>query len=294
MTQRYDTISFLSDYGHRDEFVGVVHSVWRQMAAHAHVIDITHEVPHYDVRAGGLTLARAAQYIAPGVVVAVVDPGVGSPRRPVAVEIGNGAAVFVGPDNGLLAPAVAMVGGGTRAVHLNNPEFHLEAPGPLFAGRDIFAPVAAHICNGTPLEDLGEEIDPVTLLPGVFPVSELADGELRGEILWVDDYGNAQLNMDPSEVDSLGDVFEVDIEGRVRSATRVHHFNELGRGAIGIVTDSYGFAALVTNEGSAAEELQAHAGSFVTLRPVEDVPAPSPQVTVVNLMSREDRDEGRP
>ena len=111
----YDTISFLSDYGTVDEFVGVVHSVIHQLAPGTTVIDVSHHVPAHDVRAGGLTLARAAQYLAPGVVLAVVDPGVGTARRAVAIEVGDGGAVFIGPDNGLLAPAVAMVGGATRA-----------------------------------------------------------------------------------------------------------------------------------------------------------------------------------
>ena len=132
---RFDTISFLSDYGTTDEFVGVVHSVVRQLAPEVRVIDITHHVPAHDVRSGGLTLARSAQYLAPGVVLAVVDPGVGSSRRAIAVEVGDGASILVGPDNGLLAPAVAMVGGATRAVSLDELDYQLLAPGPTFAGR---------------------------------------------------------------------------------------------------------------------------------------------------------------
>src|SRR5712692_4781304 len=140
MGRTYDTISFLSDYGLADEFVGVVHSVIRSIAPHAAVIDISHEIPPHDVRAGSLTLVRAVQYLAPGVVLAVVDPGVGTDRRAVAVEAGDGDRVFVGPDNGLLAPAVAMCGGADRAVELTNPDYQLAAPGPTFAGRDVFAP----------------------------------------------------------------------------------------------------------------------------------------------------------
>ena len=117
----YDTISFLSDYGHDDEFVGVVHSVIASIAPHVRVVDVTHGIAPCNVRAGGLSLARAAQYLMPGVVLAVVDPGVGTDRRPVAVEVGDGASVLVGPDNGLLAPAVALVGGASRAVELANP-----------------------------------------------------------------------------------------------------------------------------------------------------------------------------
>src|ERR1700716_2771751 len=135
MDRRPDqTISFLSDYGHADEFVGVVHSVIRGIAPHTTVVDICHEVPPHDVRAGSLTLVRAVQYLAAGVVLAVVDPGVGTARRAIAVEAGeDGDTIFVGPDNGLLASAVAMVGGATRAVELTNVAYHLPAPGPTFA-----------------------------------------------------------------------------------------------------------------------------------------------------------------
>ena len=114
---RFDTISFLTDYGLEDEFVGVVKSVIRSITPDVEVIDITHGVRRHDVRAGGLALARASQYLVPGVVLAVVDPGVGTDRRRVAIEVGDGQSVLVGPDNGLLAPAVAMVGGATRAVY---------------------------------------------------------------------------------------------------------------------------------------------------------------------------------
>ena len=177
---RPPTISFLSDYGTADEFVGVVKSVIRQLAPDAVVIDVTHDVPRFDVRAGGLTLARAAQYLAPGVVLAVVDPGVGTDRRRIAIEVGDGESVLVGPDNGLLAPAVAMVGGATRAFELTSTEHRLEAPGPTFDGRDVFAPAAAHLSTGVPLEALGPEIDPITLLPGILPVEPRGGRRDRG------------------------------------------------------------------------------------------------------------------
>src|SRR5688572_10992104 len=142
MGRAYDTVSFLSDYGTQDEFVGVVKSVIRSLAPGAVVIDLTHEIPPHDLRSAGLALVRSAQYLAPGVILAVVDPGVGTERRAVAVEVGDGMSTLVGPDNGLLAPAVAMVGGATRAFVLDNDEYHLPAPGPTFAGRDVFAPAA--------------------------------------------------------------------------------------------------------------------------------------------------------
>lgn len=284
MDLRYDTITFLSDYGHDDEFVGVVHSVLRQMCPDARVVDLTHGIAPFDVRGGGLALARAAQYVAPGVVVAVVDPGVGSSRRPVAIEVADGAAVFVGPDNGLFGPAVQMVGGANRAVWLNDTTHHLESPGPLFDGRDVFAPVAAKLCNGVPLEELGELVEPAGLFPSVFPLSEVDDdGNLSAEVLWVDRYGNAQLNVAPEELDALGDVFELDVSGTRRSARRAHHFSEVGTGSIGLVVDSYGFIAIVTDRGPAAEDLGLRAGDQLSLRPLADEPQSGAITTRVEL-----------
>src|SRR3954468_16547693 len=153
---RFDTISFLSDYGLTDEFVGVCKAVIRRVAPHVTVLDVCHEIPPHDVRAGSLALARAAQYLPTGVVLAVVDPGVGGERRAVAVEGADGEAYFVGPDNGLLASAVAMTGGAQRAVSLTNDEYQFPAPGPTFAGRDIFAPAAAYLCAGVDVAELGE------------------------------------------------------------------------------------------------------------------------------------------
>src|SRR5437763_5297813 len=206
MGRRYETVSFLSDYGLADEFVGVVKGVLRSLAPHAAVIDVCHEIPPHDVRAGGLALARSVQYLPPGIVLAIVDPGVGTDRRAIAVEVGEpgpddeGTAVFVGPDNGLLASAVAMTGGARRAVSLTNPAYQLPAPGGTFAGRDVFAPAAAHLCNGVELDELGEPVDPRTLLPGTLPLSRVEEGRVVAEVLWVDRFGNVQLNVDPDEL----------------------------------------------------------------------------------------------
>lgn len=270
MAPRYDTVSFLSDYGTVDEFVGVVHSVIRSIAPEVAVVDITHHVPAYDVRAGGLMLARSAQYLCPGVVLAVVDPGVGTERRGIAVEVGEGASVLIGPDNGLLAPAVALCGGATRAVELNNPDFQLPAPGPTFAGRDIFAPAAAHLCTGVELDELGEPINVATLMPGILPVTYEEAGALVGEVLWVDRYGNAQLNVDPDEIESFGDRVRVRFAGDVRTARRVTSFGEVGPGEIGLVTDSYGLVAIVVDRHSAADELGLHPSTEVRLEAFGD------------------------
>ncbi len=267
----YDTISFLSDYGHDDEFVGVVHSVIRAIAPEVAVIDVTHQVPAHDIRAGALALARSAQYLCPGVVLAVVDPGVGGARRAVAVEVGNGASVLVGPDNGLLAPAVALVGGADRAVELTEPTFHLEAPGPTFAGRDVFAPVAAHLCAGVALPELGPEIDPIGLFPGVLPISHLDEqGLLVAEVLWVDRYGNAQLNVDPEELADFGDRMGLRIGDDRRTARRAASYGEVAPGEVGLVVDSYGLVSVAVDRHSAAERLGLHVGAAVLIEAFDD------------------------
>ena len=171
------------------------------IAPYVKVIDVTHGIPHFDIRSGGLALARSAQYLSPGVVLAVVDPGVGTQRRAVAVEVGGGESVLVGPDNGLLAPTVALVGGADRAVSLTEIDFQLPAPGPTFAGRDIFGPAAAHIASGVDLSELGDEVEVSSLVPGLMPVTSKENDGLHTEVLWVDQYGNAQINLDPAELE---------------------------------------------------------------------------------------------
>ncbi|MDQ1439645.1 MAG: hypothetical protein QOK43_3274 [Acidimicrobiaceae bacterium] len=262
---RSETISFLSDYGLTDEFVGVVKSVIRHIAPHAAVVDIAHEVPAHDVRAGSLTLARAAQYLAPGPVLAVVDPGVGTDRRAVAVESEENGLTFVGPDNGLLAAAMAMVGGAKRAVSLTNADFHIASPGPTFAGRDVFAPAAAHLAAGVDLAELGDLVDPITLTPGMVPLAREEEGALVAEVLWVDRYGNAQLNVDPDEITQYGDRVRLRWGEQVRTARRAFTYADLRTGEIGLVVDSYGLVSVAMERRSAADELRLRPGDAVSL-----------------------------
>jgi S-adenosylmethionine hydrolase len=271
MPPRFDTISFLSDYGTTDEFVGVVKSVIRSIAPHTTVVDITHDIRPYDVKGGSLALARSAQYLCPGVVLAVVDPGVGTQRRAVAIEVGEGQSYLVGPDNGLLASAVGMVGGATAAVELTNPEYQLEAPGPTFAGRDVFAPAAAHLCAGVPLRELGRPVDVSELVPGVVPLPRDEGGAIVGEVLWVDRYGNCQLNVDPDQLAGWGDRVQLrwsrPREG-VRTAVRAAAYEDLGPGQVGLVVDSYGLLAVSVSRGSAADMIGLVAGDELALVPL--------------------------
>lgn len=262
---RYDTISFLSDYGRADEFVGVVHSVIRSIAPDVTVVDVSHDVTRHDVRGAGLLLARSAQYLLPGVVLAVVDPGVGGDRRRIAVEVGGGVSVLVGPDNGLLAPAVALVGGADRVVELTDDAYHLPAPGPTFDGRDVFGPVAAHLAAGVDIAEFGPEIEAGGLVPAMVPVTRTEDDGLHAEVLWVDTFGNVQLNVDPDEIAALGERIAVTIAQTTTVCRRATSYADVAPGAVGIVVDSYGMVSLAADRASAAEVLAAPVGTEVVL-----------------------------
>jgi hypothetical protein len=271
-------IAFASDYGQTDEFVGVCKAVMLGIAPEARIVDLAHDIPAHDIRAGALLLVRAVQYLPEGcVVLAVVDPGVGTERRLLAVEVEGG--VLLGPDNGLLAPAVAMIGGARRVVQLVNGDYQLPAPGATFAGRDVLAPAAGYLAAGTELSEFGPEVDPAGLVPGLVPLPEVqADGAIAGEVWWVDRFGNCQLNVDPEALEaagtSLGGRVEVRTSQDVRAARWVHTYAEAKPSELVLLVDSYGLLSLAYDREPAAALLGLRAGSAVTL--VSERPSPAP------------------
>lgn len=259
-------ISFLTDYGLSDEFVGVVHGVIHRIDPLATVIDVTHGVERGNVRAGALALLRAVQYLPPGVCLAVVDPGVGTSRRAIAAETAWGH--FVGPDNGLLAPAVAMVGGATRVVSLDNEEFRLPRSGVTFDGRDIFAPAAAVLASGeATLGDLGADVDPDSLTPLLLPLVEHGDGVVDGEVLWIDRFGNAQTNIAPDDLALVGarpgDTLSARIGGQRLELPWADTYGPEGSRVVHV--DSYGLMAFAVSGGRADEILGISEGLSVAL-----------------------------
>src|SRR5262245_55751106 len=187
----FDYLSFLTDYGLDDGFVAACHGVAARIAPGIRIIDITHLVPPGDVRRGAAILAQTVPYLPAGVHVAVIDPGVGTHRRPVAVAAGE--RVFVGPDNGVLSWAAAEPG--MRAYALTAEELWLSPVSATFHGRDIFAPVAAHIAAGHDVASVGEEIDPAGLVRLPPPSRTVREGTAEGEVLTVDRFGNVQLSL---------------------------------------------------------------------------------------------------
>jgi S-adenosylmethionine hydrolase len=257
-----------------------VHRVIAGRAPGVTVIDISHQIPAHDVRAGALALWRAAPWLVPGVILAVVDPGVGGPRRAVAIEVAGAGAVLVGPDNGLLLPAATLLGPVTDAVELTGPPpSPSRAPGGhpgrgvTFAGRDLLAPASADLAKGVDLHRLGTVIDPAGLAgdPVSRPDAE-PDGRLRAEVLWVDHFGNAQLNARPADAEHLAPVTLVQVGHHTLSARWFSTYAEMGDAPagqdapeVGLVTDSYGLLALSCDGDSAAALLGMRAGDQVWL-----------------------------
>jgi len=264
-------VAFLSDYGLADEFVGVCKAVIAGLAPGTTVVDLTHEVAPHDVQAGALALVRAVQYLPEGsVVLAVVDPGVGTERRLVAVTCE--AATLVGPDNGLLAPAVAMLGGARLVVEITNPDLRIPAPGATFAGRDVLAPAAAHLARGEPVTDLGPAVDPAGLVPGILGLPETRDdGTVEAQVWWIDRFGNCQLNVGPEDLRALGGSpdapVEVRIGERAKAARWVHTYADAKPSELVLVVDSTGLLSLALDRRSAAAAYGIETGTAVTLVP---------------------------
>jgi S-adenosylmethionine hydrolase len=256
-------IVFLTDYGLADEFVGVCHAVMRAIAPEVPIVDLTHAIRRHDVLQGSIVLGRAARYAPPDAVfVAVVDPGVGSERRAIAVEAVSGA-LLVGPDNGLLSGAWRALGGAARAVEITSDEVALHPVSRTFHGRDVFTPAAAHLARGFAFERLGAPLDPAELRVVDLPRPMVSSGSVGGRAVMIDGFGNVQLNVrtDDLERAGLGAVVEVG----PRRVPRVATFADVPSGKLALIVDSQGFAALVVNNGSAAELLGLRPGDVVVL-----------------------------
>jgi S-adenosylmethionine hydrolase len=276
MTPESLPISFLSDFGLADEFVGVVHGVLAKLAPDSRVIDIGHGTPPGDIKAAALSLTRAIQYLPEGVALVVVDPGVGSERKALAVETDWG--FFVGPDNGVLSPAVAMMGGASLMVSIDNPEARIPSPGETFHGRDVFAPAAALLASGeAAIEDLGPEVGPDQVQPLLLPLPEIDGNLITGEGWWVDHFGNVQTNIGPDDLAGIGlapgSTLTLRIGASLLSIPWVAAYSDVEPGQPLLHVDSAGLIAIAVRDGAADQELNLSAGVAVTLAGPGSTPA---------------------
>jgi S-adenosylmethionine hydrolase len=264
-------ITFLSDYGYDDEFAGVCRAVIARIAPEALVIDLTHGIERHAVDRGAAVLANAVPYAPAGIHLAVVDPGVGSPRRAVAVRTATEDRIMVGPDNGLLWPAIERLGGAVEAVDISLSTLRLEPISATFHGRDIFAPVAAHLARGASLAESGESIDGESLarIATTQPIIE-AD-RVVARVVSVDRYGNTALDLADSHLPEtglrLGRPLEIETAGASRPAVFALTFADVPDCGLILYEDSYGSMALAVNRGDAAADLELEPGDEVVLRP---------------------------
>jgi hypothetical protein len=276
-------VTLLTDYGSDDEFAGVCRGVVLGIAPEARILDVTHRVPRHDVTRGALVLRNALPYLPVGVHVAIVDPQVGSERRALALRCGDGR-VLVGPDNGLLSLAWEVAGGVELAVDVSRSEHRREPVSATFHGRDVFAPVAAHLAAGIELADAGDPLDPDALERIELPQPRIEDdGTLVAHVVTIDGYGNVALNVDHDRLAgsglTLGATVEVDVSagsgeggatvklggGRV-AAPFVIAFADAVAGETVVYEDAYRTLALAINRGDAATELGLAPGDEVRLR----------------------------
>jgi S-adenosyl-L-methionine hydrolase (adenosine-forming) len=263
-------LTLLTDYGHDDDFVGVCHGVIRSIQPGAEIVDITHGIPHYGVRQGAVVLRNTLPYMPVGVHVAVVDPQVGTERRAVALRAADGR-ILVGPDNGLLSLAWARCGGVELAVDITRSPHRLEPVSATFHGRDIFAPVAAHLAGGAELADAGDPLDPADLQVLALPEPRVEDGALVAHVLVVDRFGNAGLDAGHDDLAgsglTLGGAVEVEAGGERYLGTFTQTFADVAPGELIVYEDAYRALAVAINRGDAAATLGLRADAELRLRP---------------------------
>lgn len=268
--EKRSVVTFTSDYGLEDEFVGVCHGVMLRIAPHLKIIDVHHNILRQDIRHGAIVLEQSIPYLPESVHLAVVDPTVGHDRRAIAIVTGWGE-VFVGPDNGLLIPAADRSGGIKRAHHITELGFLLRPISRTFQGRDVFAPATAHIANGVDPSEMGPAIEVDDLVRLEMPEAWSHDDHLHAEVLQVDRFGNLQLNIGRAQLENVGlatdSVVEVRLEGHRLTIPLGTTYADVKSGDYVLVEDSYRHLSLSVNKGDARAQLRARAGSTVIVGP---------------------------
>jgi S-adenosyl-L-methionine hydrolase (adenosine-forming) len=260
-------VTFVSDYGRSDDFVGVCHAVIARIAPEARVIDLTHDVARHDVRGAAVILRRALPFCPAGVHLVVVDPGVGGTRRAVAIRVAEEDRILVGPDNGVLWPAAEHFGGVVEAVDVAHSPHRLEPVSATFHGRDLFAPVAAHLAAGAPLAAAGEPLDPDELVKLQLPTPYVEAERVFAHVVSTDTFGNVALDVTHDQGMAAGLRLGAAVRVNGTPATYARTFEEVGPGELMLYEDAYRTLALAVNRGSAQEFLDLGLDDEVLIEP---------------------------
>jgi len=257
-------ITLTTDFGLTDPYVAAMKGVIISICPFAYIIDITHDVPKFDVRGGAYLLYTATRYFPPGCIhVAIVDPGVGTPRRAIAIKTRK--SIYVGPDNGVLSIATQHEGV-EKVVEITERKYMMASISSTFHGRDIFAPVAAYLATGTPVEALGVEVnDYVKIAPSNVKVEE---GMIKGEVWWIDGFGNIVTNIDNWLADKLklGDTITVRVNTKQYKALFASTYGNAAPGTLLLIPGSGGLLEIAVNLGNAAKLLNAKVGDTVEIK----------------------------
>jgi S-adenosylmethionine hydrolase len=278
----YDWLTFLSDYGHDDVFVGVCKGVIAGVAPKVQIIDICHLIAPQDVEAGAHSLAAAMPFMPRAVHLAMVDPQHAEPARGVAVRTKDDS-IFVGPDNGVLSHAWEARGGVKAAAEIANQELWLDQIHATFRGRDVFAPVAANLALGRPLEDVGPAVKPGELATLPTRAATVDDDHVHAEIRAVDHFGNVSLNLARADLEAagivLGDTVELRCNGRTLTVPFTHSFGEVATGRLSLCEDSFRAIQLAINAGRANQELRVSRGDPIVIARMPQQTGTRPAVT---------------
>jgi len=264
----YDWVTFLSDYGHDDVFVGVIKGVIAGLAPHVRILDVCHLVAPQDVDQGATALASAMPYLPTGVHLALVDPMHETPARGVAVATSDGS-VLVGPDNGLLSLAWEARGGIVECAEITNEALFRDTVHKTFRGRDVFAPVTAHLANGGSVKDVGPMVDAASLRRLTMHEAVVDDDHVHAEIRTVDHFGNVSLNIARSDLEAagivLGDTVELRCNGRTMTVPFTLTYGEVAAGRLTLCEDSFRAIQLAVNAGHASRRLRVSRGDPVVI-----------------------------
>jgi hypothetical protein len=260
-------ITFLTDFGREGVYVGLCHAVIAAIAPATPVADLTHEIPPQDVRAGAMALADCVLFVPAAVHLAVVDPGVGSRRRGVVLVAGD--AVLVGPDNGLLLPAARRLGGATAGYRLSEPRFQAAQVSRTFHGRDVFAPVAAHLAAGVSPSEFGDEVDVGGLVDLALPAATVSGHVVAAPVRDIDRFGNVQLAATAADLARASGTgvqrLELLTDQETFEIRQVGTYSDLKHGELGLLVDSFGWLAVVMDRDAAAQRLRVHELDVVRL-----------------------------
>jgi S-adenosyl-L-methionine hydrolase (adenosine-forming) len=265
------TICFVSDFGLEDTWVGICHAVIRRACPQAHVVDLGHQIPPFDIRKGAATAAAGVFQLPDAIHLVVVDPGVGAGRRDLCIVTEQGTHL-VGPDNGVLVPAARRSGGIARAFELAETGVERTPPLPTFHARDVLSPAAAALACGVKAEALGLPVDPESLAAPPFDRCHVDGASVLGEVIEFDRFGSLRFNIPDESLDELGlraSRLELELGHNTLSVPFGDTFGDVPVGEPLVIVDSSGWLTLALNTGSAFERYGAEPGTHVRVRALE-------------------------